>query len=202
MELFQKAKTIRLRSYRDKYLTALDDGETVIQDRDGSAKNATWTVEFVPGTNNALRLVSCYGTYLTASNIPFVPKTITGRRVLQTVPESDRDPRIDWEPIRDGFQVKLHTAIWGNFLRPNGGVPPWRNSITHDIPHRTSTHNKMLWDVEVVEIRNVPKQPPNNKEDHHRRAHSDFTFNRSRSCSSSKSFLSRNSNVLRPHDFV
>ncbi|KAL3508983.1 hypothetical protein ACH5RR_028384 [Cinchona calisaya] len=175
MELFQKAKTVRLRSYRDKYLTAADDEESVIQDRDGSTKNSIWTVEFVEG-RDLLRFISCYGKYLTASNIPLVPK-MPGRKVLQILPNS-RDPRIDWEPIRDGFQLKLKT-LWGNYLRPNGGVPPWRNYITHDIPHMHITYNKILWDVEVVEIRPDPPDLSRN----HRRAHSDFTFDRSRSSS-------------------
>ncbi|CDP18719.1 unnamed protein product [Coffea canephora] len=188
MELFQKAKTIRLRSYRDKYLTAEDDEENVIQDRDGSTKNSIWTVEFVPG-RDVVRFVSCYGKYLTASNMPLVPR-MPGRKVIQTLPNC-RDPRIDWEPIRDGFQVKLKT-LWGNFLRPNGGVPPWRNCITHDIPHFSTTSNKILWDVEVVETRPIPAALKN-----HKRTHSDFTFDRSRSRSAaSSSFMSHQPNAM------
>ncbi|KAL3502874.1 hypothetical protein ACH5RR_037323 [Cinchona calisaya] len=188
-KIFQKAKTVRLRSHRDKFLTALDDEETVIQDRDGSTKNSIWKVEFVQG-RDVLRFVSCYGKYLTASNTPLVPK-MPGRKVIQTHLLNSSDPRIDWEPLRDGFQVKLKT-FWGNYLRPNGGVPPWRNSITHDIPHRSTTHNKILWDVEVVETRPVAALLKN-----HMRTHSDFSFDRSISCSaSSSSFLSRQPKAL------
>lgn len=149
MELFHKAKAVRLQSHHDKYLTADEDEESVLQDRNGSSKNAKWTVEFVEKTDNVIRLKSCYGKYLTASNQPFL-LGMTGRKVLQTVPNR-LDSSIEWEPIREGHQVKLRTR-YGQFLRGNGGLPPWRNSVTHDIPHRTSTQDWILWDVHVVEI--------------------------------------------------
>ncbi|XP_059670615.1 uncharacterized protein LOC132316124 [Cornus florida] len=148
MELFQKAITVRLLSHHEKYLIAEDDEESVCLHHNGSSKNAHWTIEFVEGDENFLRFKSCYGKYLTASNLPFLPG-VTGRKVLQTLP-ARKDSSIEWEPVRDGFQVRLLTR-YGNFLRPNGGLPPWRNSVTHDQPHRPGTHEKILWDVEVVE---------------------------------------------------
>ncbi|XP_022157669.1 uncharacterized protein LOC111024325 [Momordica charantia] len=158
MELFQKAKAVRLRSHHDKYLLAEDDEESVCQDRNGSVKNAKWTVEFVDHSA-VLRFKSCYGKYLTASNIPFF-FGMTGKKVLQTLPPR-LDSSVEWEPVREGFQVRLKTR-YGQFLRANGGVPPWRNSITHDIPHRTATQDWVLWDVDVIEIRphSPVKRPP------------------------------------------
>lgn len=149
MELFQNAKSVRLRSHHDKYLLAEYDQESVCQDRNGSCNNAKWTIEFVDSTN-VLRLKSCYGKYLTASNVPFL-LGMTGKKVLQTMPRK-LDSSVEWEPIREGFQVRLKTR-YGHFLRANGGLPPWRNSITHDIPHRTATQDWVLWEVDVVEIR-------------------------------------------------
>ncbi|KAK4376750.1 hypothetical protein RND71_003046 [Anisodus tanguticus] len=149
MELFHKAKAVRLQSHHDKYLTADEDEESVTQDRNGASKNAKWVVEFLEKTDNVVRLKSCYGKYLTASNQPFL-LGMTGRKVLQTLPNR-LDSSIEWEPIREGKQVKLRTR-YGQFLRGNGGLPPWRNSVTHDIPHRTSTQDWILWDVHVVEI--------------------------------------------------
>ncbi|KAF5479222.1 hypothetical protein F2P56_000065 [Juglans regia] len=155
MELFEKAKMVRLRSHHEKYLLADDDEETVCQDRNGSVMNARWTVEVVKNAN-VLRFRSCYGKYLTASNMPFL-FGMTGKKVLQTLPQR-LNSSLEWEPIREGFQVRLKTP-YGQYLRANGGVPPWRNSITHDIPHRTATQDWVLWDVDVVQIR-VQSSPP------------------------------------------
>ncbi|KAH9322550.1 hypothetical protein KI387_017189, partial [Taxus chinensis] len=148
MDLFKKAKTVRLRSHHDKYLWAEEDEETVSQDRDGASKNAKWQVEFVEGSP-LIRLKSCYNYYLTATDIPFL-LGMTGKKVLQTLP-SRLDSSLEWEPTREGFHVKLKSR-YGNYLRGNGGPPPWRNKVTHDIPHRTATQDWVLWEVEVMEI--------------------------------------------------
>ncbi|XAR65136.1 hypothetical protein NMG60_11009115 [Bertholletia excelsa] len=150
MDLFQNAKAVRLRSHHDKYLHADEDEESVLQVRDGSSRNARWSIELVDGSETVLRLKSCYGKYLTASNAPFL-LGMTGRKVIQTLPSGRLDSSLEWEPIREGNCVKLRTR-YGHFLRANGGVPPWRNSVTHDIPHRTATQDWILWDVHIVEI--------------------------------------------------
>ncbi|XP_020091917.1 uncharacterized protein LOC109712638 [Ananas comosus] len=161
MELFQRAKAVRLKSHHDKYLFADDDELRVTQDRDGASPNARWAVEHVPVPSvdggggeghRVFRLRSRYGKYLTASNEPFL-LGMTGRKVLQTKPER-LDSAVEWEPEREGFQVRLKTR-YGHYLRANGGLPPWRNSVTHDVPHRTATQDWVLWDVEILEI-NLP----------------------------------------------
>lgn len=157
MEIFQKAKVVRLRSHHDKYLTADEDEETVHQARNGCYKNAKWSVEILENCHY-VRFKSCYGKYLTASNMPFLLGA-AGKKVLQTLPRR-LDSSLEWEPTREGVQVRLKTR-YGQFLRANGGLPPWRNSITHDIPYRSSTKDWVLWDVDIVEIRpQQPKQPP------------------------------------------
>ncbi|KAL3643931.1 hypothetical protein CASFOL_011863 [Castilleja foliolosa] len=153
MEFFRKAKTVRLKSHHNKFLTADSDEETVVQDRSGSSSSAKWTVEFVDDVENVIRLKSRYGKYLKAHDDEFL-LGVTGRKVVQSMPMK-LDSSVEWEPIRDGMQVRLKTR-YGNFLRANGGLPPWRNSITHDIPHRH--RDWILWDVDVVEIR--PESPP------------------------------------------
>lgn len=149
MDFFSRAKAVRFKSHHDKYLLAEEDEESVTQHRNGSSNNAKWFVEHVPEYDNVIRFKSCYGKYLTASDNPFL-LGMTGRKVLQTLPKT-LDSSVEWEPVRDGVRVKLKTR-YGNFLRGNGGLPPWRNTVTHDIPHRTVTQDWILWDVDVVEI--------------------------------------------------
>ncbi|KAI3701450.1 hypothetical protein L6452_26540 [Arctium lappa] len=150
MELFLKAKKVRLRSVKDKYLVADKDEESVSQDRDGSTENAEW--EVYPTGEKFVRFKSYYGKYLMASNSLFL-EGAKGKKVMQTELKPDIDGTVEWEPLGDGFQVRLKTRS-GSFLRPNGGVPPWRNSVTHDTPRRPKTKEKVLWDVETVE--NLP----------------------------------------------
>ncbi|OIV93111.1 hypothetical protein TanjilG_20773 [Lupinus angustifolius] len=170
MDFFHHAKAVRLRSTHDKYLLAEEDMESVTQNRNGSSKNARWQVEYVSHYDNIIRLRSCYGMYLTASNQPFL-LGMTGCKALQTQP-SRLDSSVEWEPIKDGAHVKLRTR-YGNFLRANGGLPPWRNTVTHDIPQRTATQDWILWDVDVLEInvhstvQKLPSVPPLTEEDSH-----------------------------------
>ncbi|VAI38302.1 unnamed protein product [Triticum turgidum subsp. durum] len=128
MELFAHAKAVRLKSRHDKFLYADEDELHVTQDRNGSSPSARWTVEPVPHAPGAVRLRSRYGRYLAASTEPFLLGMTS----------------VEWEPVRDGFQVRLKSRAGGvrgggdKYLRANGGVPPWRNSVTHDVPHRTA----------------------------------------------------------------
>ncbi|ONM02791.1 Actin cross-linking protein [Zea mays] len=125
MELFARAKVVRLRSHHNKFLYVDKDEVRVTQDRDGSSANARWTFEAAPHSAGAVRLRSRYGRYLTASGESFL-LGMTGRK------------------------ARLRTKA-GHFLRANGGLPPWRNSVTHDVPHRTATQDWVLWDVELFE---------------------------------------------------
>lgn len=67
------------------------------------------------------------------------------------MPEKTKDLRIEWEAIRDGFQVKLR-GFGGKYLRANGGMPPWKNKVTHDNPYSGSTKNWILWNVESIDV--------------------------------------------------
>lgn len=151
MEFFTNAKLVLLRSHHGKYLTADKDEDSVSQNRSASSKNAHWSVEL---TGNFLRLKSFHGKYLTASDRPFL-LGMTGCKVIQTLAMRclDSSSSVEWEPVVEGERVKLR-ARNGNFLRANGGLPPWRNSITHDFPHRAATRDWVLWDVHVMEFLN------------------------------------------------
>jgi hypothetical protein len=148
MELFKKSKTVRLKSHHGKFLCADDDESTVSQTRDTSKPNVLWTVELDPYDPTILKLKSCFGNYLTATNVPFL-LGMTGKKVLQ-LKLIDPDSAVTWVPIKEDFSVKLKSRS-GSYLRANTKVPPWRNSVTHDVPHRSVTHNWILWEVEPME---------------------------------------------------
>ncbi|KAG7586478.1 Actin-crosslinking [Arabidopsis thaliana x Arabidopsis arenosa] len=152
MEIFRDAKSVRLRSTaHDKYMTADDDEESVVMGRNGSSKEARWRVEMVPGSEKAIRLKSCHGGYLTASNERFLLGA-TGHKVVQSRRIRVGEPAGEWEPVKEGSNVKLRSRNGGNYLRANGGVPPWRNTVTHDSPNRSVTQSWVVWDVDVVDI--------------------------------------------------
>ncbi|KAH9322546.1 hypothetical protein KI387_017185, partial [Taxus chinensis] len=157
MEFFHKAKSVRLRSHHDKYLCAGDDEKAVTQDRDGSNRNARWQVEFIQG-RPLIRLKSCYNRYLTATDISFLLGW-TGKKVHQTVPSKFMDSSVEWEPVKDGLHVMLKTQ-YGTYLRANGFTKPWKNQVTHDIPHRTITQYWVFWEVELTEIHMPTSLPP------------------------------------------
>lgn len=152
IEIFRDAKSVRLRSNaHEKYLIADDDEESVMMGRNGSSKEARWRVELVPGSEKAIRLKSCHGGYLTASNERLLLGA-TGHKVVQSRRIRVGEPAGEWEPVKEGLKVKLKSRNGGNYLRANGGVPPWRNTVTHDSPNRSATQSWVVWDVDVVEI--------------------------------------------------
>ena len=158
MEFFKRAKVVRLRSQHHKFLTASEDEESVKQSRKGSSKNVRWTVEPVQGKPNLIRLKSCFSCkYLSASEEPF-RLGWTGKRVFQSSPRLRLDPSVEWEPIREGSHSHSHSHIKsksnrsGNYLRGNGGVPPWNNSVTHDVPSRSVTQDWIVWSVDILEV--------------------------------------------------
>ncbi|KAL3738624.1 hypothetical protein ACJRO7_020065 [Eucalyptus globulus] len=119
-------------------------GEITWQEETGRQDSTRWSVEFIDNSNPFLRLKSCYGKYLTASDQPPL-FSMTGCKVLLSLP-SLLDSSLELEPVMEGTHVKLQTH-YGTFLRANRDHPMYPNSITHDLPHRTT----ILLDVEVIE---------------------------------------------------
>ncbi|KAF8087771.1 hypothetical protein N665_0568s0031 [Sinapis alba] len=143
MEIFKKAKTVRLRSYHDKYLLADEDSlnqdrEGRSMNREGRSMNARWTVEVVEEAN-VIRLKSCF--------------RMTGKRVTQKLPRR-LDSSTEWEPLNGNPLEK----VWTVSLR-YGGLPLWRNSVTHDIPHMSTTQDWVLWDIDILKSRKK-RSPP------------------------------------------
>ncbi|XP_021740059.1 uncharacterized protein LOC110706444, partial [Chenopodium quinoa] len=44
-------------------------------------------------------------------------------------------------------------------------LPPWRNSITHDVPSRSHTQDWILWEIEVLEVYDVVQEVVKEVED-------------------------------------
>lgn len=121
------------------------------QHRHGTSKSAKWTIE---GMDNVVRFNSCYGKYLMATDERFL-LGVTGLKFVQNLP-MQLDSSIEWEPIEVSSLVKLKTS-YGKYLRANGGLPPYRNSITHDVPYRHQ--DWILWEVDIIEL--LPELPKN-----------------------------------------
>lgn len=150
MEFFQRAKVFRLKtSNQSKYLLADPDEDTVKQTRDSSSANTRWSIELVEGKSHVIRLRSCHSwKYLAASEEAFL-LGMTGKRVAQ---RPWLGPTVEWEPIQEGPYIKLKSHT-GTFLRANRGLPPWRNTITHDLPgHWTTSESMILWIVDIVQL--------------------------------------------------
>ncbi|GMH19384.1 hypothetical protein Nepgr_021225 [Nepenthes gracilis] len=152
MEFFHGAKAVRLRSQHNKYLVAEDNEEIVWQSGDGASRSARWEVELVEGKSNAIRLKNCKTwKYLSASDEAFLLGW-TGKRVVQASPRMKLDASVEWEPVKEGSHLKLKSLKGkGMFLRANGFTPPWKNSVTHDLPGRTATQDWILWRVDILE---------------------------------------------------
>ncbi|KAI3500806.1 hypothetical protein L1887_36631 [Cichorium endivia] len=169
MDFFPHRSTVRLKSYRDKYLVADNDEESVSQNRDGSTRNSHWTVEVID--EDCISLRSCYGKYLTASNRPSIPGMrarylkVTQTRLGNINPDDPISAADDcsvtgkwssalqWVPVitEDASEVRLKTH-YGNYLQSNKGPPPLGTMVTHDLPRKEGPMNKRIsWQVELVD---------------------------------------------------
>ncbi|KAJ0818037.1 putative actin-crosslinking [Helianthus annuus] len=156
MDVLRNDMIIRIKNNQGRYLVAQQDEESVSKSRDGSTKNAQWTVEMYD--EESLYLKSCYGKYLTASNQPSIPGLIARNlRVTQTQP-AKRNTSHRWLPVSQPDPREPH-SVWlktphSSYLRSHYGPPPLGNLITHD-PIWKDTPNprnkKILWHIEIVD---------------------------------------------------
>ncbi|WOL17329.1 hypothetical protein Cni_G26120 [Canna indica] len=99
-----------------------------------------------------LRFQSFYGRYLVAMGEHFL-LALTDKKVMQdylgTVARLDSS--LKWEPLRKRFQVKL-TSGASQFLCANGSIPPWKNSVTHDLRSPTAPPLRTrFWNVDITQ---------------------------------------------------
>ncbi|KAL9247732.1 hypothetical protein vseg_021133 [Gypsophila vaccaria] len=150
MEFFKRAKVFRLKSgHHNKYLTADANDDTVRLTSSLHSTNAHWVIEPVEGMSNAARFRSCHThKYLSITDETFLTG-MTGKKLAQRL---RLDSTVQWELIREGQYIKLKSHV-GTLLRANSGLPPWRNTVTHDVPdHWSGSQNMVLWIVDIVEI--------------------------------------------------
>ncbi|KAH7834814.1 hypothetical protein Vadar_019965 [Vaccinium darrowii] len=155
MDSFYKAKEVRLFNHHlNKFLYAHEDEKSIILHPRVVSEQDRWSVEFGPA-GNTIRLKSCHGTYLTASDVTLSCRSV--KKVLQSkvVPQGRHlDSSVEWEPVAaqgNPKLVKLRTQ-GGNFLRANRGLVPWCDSVTHNVPRQEPTEDSVLWYVEWTDI--------------------------------------------------
>ncbi|CAM6085835.1 unnamed protein product [Calypogeia fissa] len=161
MEFFPDATTVRLKGPHGKYLWAQDDHYRTSQHRESRNAKASWRVERnAEGSKKTVRLKSCYDAYLTADEHHHHDLSIlgfSGKKVVQMHPENvHSSTQFDWEPVVEGSVLKLRSCH-GTFLRGNSSLPPWCNSVSHDIPRHEKHQSWLHWEVEIVR---VPKTVP------------------------------------------
>jgi hypothetical protein len=157
MEFFDE-RVVRLKGCRGKYLCAKDN-RLVSQERNGEGNLATiWIVEKVTGSHNVIRLKSINNLYLTALEEAFLLGE-RGNKVQQSY-SSKADSAVEWHPIHvtGENQIKLRT-MRGTYLRANPGLPPYKNSVTHDSTKKAVSLNSFLWEVEIAVDMIVDKLP-------------------------------------------
>ncbi|XP_024388378.1 uncharacterized protein [Physcomitrium patens] len=149
MEFFKDVHSVRLLTQNGKYLWAAEDRNSVALRRGENTYGVDWRVEVVP-ERNTIRLKSVYDLYLKPSDYASA-LGFTGRKIRQSF-ASKADSSLEWEPVRSDSCVKF-TAKGDKFLRANGGVPPYRNTVTYDVPMRKSKQHEVLWTVVVVKLK-------------------------------------------------
>lgn len=156
MEEFAEAYSVRLLAHTGRYLWADPDLKSVSQKKGKDTKGVIWRVELVP-ERGAIRLKSVHDLYLHASDYAFLLGA-TGKKVTQSY-ASKADSSLEWVPEKYTPYVKLK-ARSNKYLRANRGVPPYRNSVTHDLPVLQGNQHVVLWTVEVVRTKDAPSLQP------------------------------------------
>ncbi|KAL5202250.1 hypothetical protein ABZP36_013202 [Zizania latifolia] len=160
MELFENARSVRLKSHLGTYLCAMDDGggEAVSHGYRRNCRGTVWAVE--TAGEDYIRLLGQRGLYLCATELP---AALDGRRgsaaccrVIQGLPSTPNDGAFLWTPRRDGEHLTL-TGLYGRLLRARFGQTPQENAVTVD---REVVPDECSWVVEVVPAEAAPPMTP------------------------------------------
>ncbi|KAJ8506564.1 hypothetical protein OPV22_007450 [Ensete ventricosum] len=147
MDFFAGARVIRLRSFNQRYLMAMEDMTHVDIDEDGSSDGARWTVEII-ANEQRLRLWSSWNRYLASDHF----------MVSQQLPD-----RVGfgnhWQPLADGPHVLLRLNDV-RYLRAAELPMPWLVNVNLGTPWWDRSWAPFYWDVEIIEAEHPPLLPP------------------------------------------
>ncbi|KAF2931534.1 uncharacterized protein [Oryza sativa Japonica Group] len=163
MEVFENARSVRLRSHLGTYLCAADDGgggggEAVTHGYRRNCRGTVWAVE--TSGDDYVRLQGHRGLYLCATELPAaLDGGCRGSAACCWViqagsPPSPNDGAFLWTPRREGEHLTL-TGLYGRLLRARFGLTPRENAVTVD---RDAAPEESSWVVEVVPESEAP--PP------------------------------------------
>ncbi|XP_052156473.1 uncharacterized protein LOC127774269 [Oryza glaberrima] len=163
MEVFENARSVRLRSHLGTYLCAADvgdgGGEAVTHGYRRNCRGTVWAVE--TSGDDYVRLQGNRGLYLCATELPAaLDGGCRGSAACCWViqagsPPSPNDGAFLWTPRREGEHLTL-TGLYGRLLRARFGLTPRENAVTVD---RDAAPEESSWVVEVVPESEAPPPP-------------------------------------------
>ncbi|KAJ8506566.1 hypothetical protein OPV22_007452 [Ensete ventricosum] len=147
MDFFAVARVIRLRSFNQKYLVAMEDTNRVDMEEFGFSDGARWTVEII-ANEQRLRLRSLWNRYLASDYF------MVSQQLLYRV-----GYHYDWQPLADGPHVLLRLNDV-RYLSAAQLPMPWYVNVSLGTPSWDTSWAPLYWDVEIVAAEHPPLLPP------------------------------------------
>lgn len=161
MELFENARSVRLKSHLGTYLCAADDAEAVSHGYRRNSRGTVWAVE--PAGDEYVRLQGQRGLYLGAADPGAALDAATPScRVVQGLPSTPNDSAFLWTPRREdgergGAGCLTLSGPLGRLLRASFGETPRDNAVTLDFEVGPE---ESAWVVEAVPAEQAARPPP------------------------------------------
>ncbi|AQK87058.1 Actin cross-linking protein [Zea mays] len=157
MELFENARSVRLKSHLGTYLCAADDAEAVSHGYRRNSRGTVWAVE--PAGDEYVRIQGQRGLYLGAADPTAALDAATPScRVVQGVPSTPNDSAFLWTPRRErGAGCLTLSGPLGRLLRASFGETPRDNAVTLDFDVGPE---ESAWVVEAVPAEQAARPPP------------------------------------------